>query len=67
MDRLATLSVPELFFWRSRMRALYFERGLIDEAIERRGVSVDHLLAANLLEERARQYHLGCDFQGVMF
>lgn len=49
------------------MRALYFERGLIDEAIERRGVSVDHLLAANLLEERARQYHLGCDFQGVMF
>lgn len=65
-DRLKALSVSDLFFWRTRMRALYFERSLIDAELEARGLGVDHLLEANLAE-RLRQYHRGCDFQGVMF
>lgn len=65
VDRLRSLSAADLFFWRTRMVAAYFERGLIDEELEARGLSVDGLIDANLAE-RSRQYKRGSDFQGVM-
>jgi hypothetical protein len=65
-ERLQALSVHELFFWRTRMPVCYYERELIDIEIERRDISVQHLIDANM-EERTRQFSLKADFQGVMF
>lgn len=48
------------------MPVCYYERELIDIEIERRDISVQHLIDANM-EERTRQFSLKADFQGVMF